>query len=206
MTIIPQSEVNILELQEQILQGSVLVYPTETCYGLGADATNASAVDRIFHIKQREANKPVLVLFPNVEMLQDFVEWNQDLEAIANLYWPGAVTVLAQSKPGSAFAPGVLNENQEVAVRISSHTFVHELVSTLGVPLVSTSANVSGGQNPYHIADVVRDFEKQEYRPDIVIDAGELPQIPPSTLVRVKNGLVEVLRQGSVHVQLNASE
>ncbi len=206
MHIIPQSQVNIAELQQHIRQGKVLVYPTETCYGLGADATNVQAVEHVFHIKKREAGKPVLVLFPSVEILKNFVEWNNDLEKIAQKYWPGAVTVLARSLPDSQFAPGVLNDNNEVAVRISPYPFVSDMVRTLGVPLVSTSANISGGENPYSITEVMQNFDSQKVQPDILIDGGELSHIPPSTLVRVHNGIIEVLRQGSITVQLDDNE
>ncbi len=90
------TECNLAQIVSELLNGKTLVFPTETSYGLGCDATNQEAVDRIFKIKGRRNNKPLLVVVPTVEMARRYVMWNELLEKIASKYWPGAVTVVGE--------------------------------------------------------------------------------------------------------------
>lgn len=106
------TECNLAPLVAELLNGKTVVFPTETSYGLGCDATNQAAVDKIFKIKGRRAEKPLLVVVPSVAMAKKYLVWNELLEKIARQYWPGAVTVVGEyrhpssAEEGSASRPG----------------------------------------------------------------------------------------------------
>lgn len=190
--------VNIEKIASEIRAGKTIVYPTETCYGLGCDATNAIAVQKVFDIKKRQTEKSVLVVVPNKEMIQRYIPWNEILEKISNLYWPGPLTVVTDVLPNIALPLGVLATDHTIAFRISSHPFVQEITTALNVPLVSTSANITAHKSPYSITEVEEMFEIQTVQPDIVIDGGELPEAMPSTIVRIENAEMQILRQGAI--------
>ena len=81
---------NISEAVGQIVEGKVIVFPSETSYGLSCDATNQEAVDKIFKIKGRPSDKPLLIVVPSVEMAKKYLEWNEQIDELAKKYWPGA--------------------------------------------------------------------------------------------------------------------
>jgi len=201
MDIIPQSQLNIPNIVSSLKDGKVIVYPTETCYGLGCDATNQAAVDRIFEIKGRQRDKTVLMLVDSVSMAQSYMEWSPLIDRIARTYWPGPVTVVGFAKVGILFPQGLVADDGTIALRVTTHDIAAEMSRNLGKPLVSTSANLAAHESPYDIDDVLSMFREAWAQPDIVIDGGVLPHQAPSTIVRVVNGKVEVLRQGEVVVK-----
>lgn len=203
MKIILEENLDSEEVVAELRTGATLVYPTETCYGLGCDATNADAVARVFAIKKRQGNKPVLMVMPNVEMLIEYVEWNETLENLAQKYWPGPLTVVAPLKAGVKLPPGVVGEDGTIAFRVTSHPLPVALAQALGRPLVSTSANLAAHASPYEFAAVISMFATQLIQPDILIDAGALPHRSPTTIVRLgAAGEIEILRQGDLIVIL----
>lgn len=200
MTIIPITDVSITQIAQALLEGKTIVYPTETCYGLGASATNDSAVARLFDIKQRQQHKSMLCLMQDVSMAMEYVCWSPTLEKIATRYWPGALTVVAEQKPDVTLAQGVVASDHTISFRVSSHPFCHELMRVMNTPIVSTSANISSMESPYDIDHVIDMFSQNEAKPDIIIDAGPLPHRPPSTIVKVDGTKKIVIRQGDIIV------
>lgn len=201
MQLVSQNNLKISELVQALKEGQTFVYPTETCYGLGCDALNAEAVQKIFRIKKRDDGKPVLIVFPDIEMAMEYIDWNETLETIASKYWPGPLTVVVEDMGKGNFPQGVRGNDGTIAFRISSHPFVQEITKAFGGPLVSTSANVAGEENPYTAEDIQSRFLKEDVQPDIIVDAGTLPPSPPSTVVKIENGQLIVLRQGSIYIE-----
>lgn len=201
MNIIKQEDLDVPDIVSKLKQGQTLVYPTETCYGLGCDASNQSAVDKVFQIKQRQKDKPLLVIAPNVQMVMDYVQWNEKLEELEQKYWPGALTVVARVNDNHDLAEGVVSIDGTLAFRVSKHPLCHDLSAGLGKPLVSTSANITSESSPYDVDDIVSTFQEREFQPDIIIDAGELAHRSPSTVVKVVGDGVEVLRQGGLIIE-----
>lgn len=204
MEIIKLEDLSIDEIVESLLAGKTIVYPTETCYGLGCDATNEVAVDKIFDIKKRQKEKPLLVVMPDVGMAMEYIEWNGSLERLAGMYWPGPLTVVAELDPDSEAAPlasGVVGPDGTLAFRVTGHPTSYELAASLSRPLVSTSANIAAAASAYDIESVLAMFQDEAIQPDIIIDAGELVHKSPSTIVRVGGGQIEVLRQGEIIVE-----
>jgi L-threonylcarbamoyladenylate synthase len=209
MKIFKQIDIALPVVIDALKGGQTIVYPTETCYGLGCDATNNGAVENIFAIKGRDAAKTVLMLAADVEMVKEFVLWDDFVGSIAKKYWPLSIsdstprpglTLILPVKDRRGLAPGVIASDNTVAFRVTSYPFARSIVQTLGKPLVSTSANVSGGANPYSIDSVVTSFANQSVKPDLVIDAGTLPERPPTTIARIENGTIKIVRQGELQL------
>jgi len=196
--------VNKIEAVEYIKSGKTVVFPTETSYGLGCDATNQSAVDNIFKIKGRRNDKPLLVVVPTVEMAKEYLEWNELLEKLSLKYWPGAVTVVGKFKRFKdlkiELASGVVGSDGTVAVRVTNADIPKYLSEELGRPVVATSANLADVGDVYDPANIIKMYEGREYQPDVIIDNGILAQNPPTTIVSVVSGELKVLRQGVVIV------
>ncbi|KKW42319.1 MAG: YrdC/Sua5 family protein, required for threonylcarbamoyladenosine (T(6)A) formation in tRNA [Candidatus Magasanikbacteria bacterium GW2011_GWA2_56_11] len=200
MRIIKVDNISFSELVSALRRGETLVYPTETCYGLGCDATNGEAVGRVFAIKQRVENKPLLVVVPDIAMILDYVVWTPALERLARKYWPGPLTVVTYLQPEVRLPAGVAGPDGTIAFRVTSHPVAAELSRGLGAPLVSTSANISGGANPYTTEAVLEIYRNAADQPDIIIEAGSLSEKSPSTIVRVEGESITVIRQGEIVV------
>lgn len=191
---------NIDEAVELLKAGGVIVYPTETSYGLGCDATNHAAVERVFAIKGRPETKALSVILPSLEEATKYINLRPYSRRLANHYWPGPLTIVASVAPASTLSPYCINKNRH-AVRVSSHPVAAALATLLGRPIVATSANLSGQADLYAAKDVLASFSGEVNQPDAFIDAGDLPLLPPSTIVEVGAEGINVLRQGSIVVR-----
>lgn len=196
----------VKEIDETVIEalrsGQVLVYPTETCYGIGGDATNPEVVEKIYKIKQRREDKSFLVIAPTIEMAKEYLEWNPLIDELAKKYWPGPLTVVGRVRLSEfgvrSLASGVVAPDGTVAMRVTAHPVAAELARALGRPLISTSANISGREPTYSANEVIKMFKNQKDQPDVLIDCGELPKNLPTTMVRVDDNVVKVLRRGGV--------
>ncbi len=178
-------------------EGGVVVFPTETSYGLAADATNEAAVRKIFALKGRETKKSVPLIAADRAMVDRYAALEPEVAQLAKKHWPGPLTVVASARRG--LAKSVVRTDGTIAIRVSSHPIARALAKRLGRPIVATSANVSGQPACYS----VRAFRKQIDLPSPVgclIDVGALPHRKPSTLIKEEGGEIVVLRQGSVRV------
>lgn len=200
MKILKKENLNLDELVDLIKQGKTFVYPTETCYGLGADVFNSEAVKKIFKIKKRQEEKSVLILVSDLSMIIDCLEWNEQLNFLAEKYWPGAMTLVVKIKK-NIFTQGIVAKDNTIAFRISSHPLVKEICQKLGGPIVSTSANISSEKSPYTIGEIETMFSDSIEKPDLIIDAGDLPFNSPSTIVSVLDGEINILRQGNLIIE-----
>jgi L-threonylcarbamoyladenylate synthase len=176
--------------------GGVVVFPTETAYGLAADAKNAEAVEKVRDIKGRDQEKAFPVIAADMQMIEEMAGVSGPFAGLAQKHWPGALTMILPVI-GEGLSPGVVRDGT-VAVRISSHPVSQALSKGLGSPIVSTSANRGGAGVCYSI-DCVRQQLSDE--PDLYLDGGELIPEPPSTIVTVDDyGYPEVIRQGSIEI------
>src|SRR5262245_26821160 len=133
-----------LEAAVRLLRaGRLVAYPTETFYGLGADATSSDAVERIFELKGRARSEPIPLILPGPEWLERVAtEVPPAAPRLAAAFWPGPLTLIV---PAASWIPGAVTaETDTVAVRVSSHPIASALASALGGPLTATSANKSG--------------------------------------------------------------
>jgi len=177
--------------------GGIVVYPTETLYGLGVDACNETALQRLVELKGRQPGKPIAVLISATAMLEDVVE---DIsEAAADLmrrFWPGPLTIVLRARP--AVSRVLTGDGDGIGVRISSHPVATRLVRALGRPLTAPSANPAGQRPPTRVEEARAYFGN---RVDGYIDGGSLPGEPASTVVDARDGL-RVIRDGAVPADL----
>ena len=179
--------------------GEPIAFPTETVYGLGADATDADAVERIFTLKGRPANNPLIVHVSGPEMADDLVEsWTDEAQQLAEAFWPGSLTlVLAKSD----LVPDVVTAGgTTVAIRCPAHPVALALIESLGKPIVGPSANPSGWISPTTADHVARGFEGKDL---LVIDGGWCRAGIESTVLDLTTDEPTILRLGVIsHTQI----
>ncbi|MBP9758806.1 threonylcarbamoyl-AMP synthase [Candidatus Dojkabacteria bacterium] len=189
--IVIEKAVNILK------NGGVVIYPTETCYGIGVDATNQTGVDKILEYKTKRKGKPMSIAVTDKCMAKEYVEVTDMAENIYDNYLPGPITVVSKSL--GKVARGVESLEKTLGIRIPDNEVILELVRRVAKPITSTSANVSYKKTPYKFEDILENTtEKQQALIDLIIDAGELPHNPPSTVVDTTRNSYAVLRQGEI--------
>jgi L-threonylcarbamoyladenylate synthase len=188
-------DASALETAARLLRARALVaFPTETFYGLGANALDEGAVSRVFHAKGRPADKPLLVLVDSVEMVGRVA---QDVPPVARRlmarYWPGALTLVLRAH---ADLPDALTAGTgTIAVRLPGHPVARALVSALGGPVTAPSANPHGKASPRTADEVIAGLGD---RVDLVLDGGATPGGPASTLLDLTRTPPVVLRAGAV--------
>jgi L-threonylcarbamoyladenylate synthase len=177
-----------------IKQGGIIAFPTRCLYGLGADAFNADAVDRIFKLKKRPYQKPILVLVDRRIQLERLVSHVSKAAArIMDQFWPGRVTLIFEA---ADTVPHYLTAGTgKIGIRLPGHPVAAALVDSFGGPLTGTSANISGRPGCRRIED----FDSQLIQQlDIVLDAGPLKGGTGSTVLDVTQDMPRVLREGEV--------
>lgn len=201
MKILPFTNSALEEAISIIKSGGVVAHATETCYGLACDLTNIDAVKKLFAIKERPEHQPVSGLFSSIEEAKKWVVWNQKADELAAHYLPGPLTLILPIRgdtPTSIFPNPNPNPNPTLGVRISSSPVAQALAAACSFPISTTSANVHGKPNPYSADDISAQFEGQEMQPDLVLDSGTLPQVPPSTVVNLTTDDDQTLRSGTI--------
>ena len=172
----------------------VIVYPTETFYGLGANCFSAEAVKKIFALKRRNRMKPLPVVIAELSMLDSVVE---DIplaaESFLRLYWPGPLTVIFPANP---LLPGdILGAANSIGVRLPAHAGLRDLVSHAGFPITATSANISGEKelsNPKNVIDLFTG------KVDCIVDGGNTKGGRPSTVVDFTLPSPQIIREGII--------
>lgn len=184
---------DIQRAAEILRKGGTVVYPTETLYGLGVDALNPEALERLLSLKVRQADKPTSVLVRDREMLAELVtEIPAQAESLMDRFWPGPLTLVFAAR--ADLPAGLTANTQSIGARVSSHSIAQALVAALGRPLTAPSANPGGSTPPTRVDEAQAYFGD---RVDLYLDAGPLPGEPPSTIVDVRDGL-RLLRSGAI--------
>jgi L-threonylcarbamoyladenylate synthase len=190
---------------EVLAAGGLVIFPTETTYGAGVDATQQSAVDKLLSYKSRREGKPLSIAVVDQAMAEEYVEANESAKRLYQRFLPGPVTVVSKTK--GVVAQGVASEYGTLGVRIPAYPLVIDIVKALGKPMTATSANGSGEKRPYTVQDIFDGLsEKQKSLIDLVIDAGELPPNPPSTVIDTTLDTPVVFRQGDITLEGTSAE
>jgi L-threonylcarbamoyladenylate synthase len=184
----------IAEAVAALRRGEIIVFPTETLYGLGADALNTSAVEELFQLKGRNSDNPIPVLVADEQMLLMLVaEISNSARKLLNHFWPGPLTLVLRARPG--IPPQLLNANGGIGVRISSRPVATRLVQLLGRPITATSANPSGHE-PARTVDEAKRYFTGRIR--LFVNGGILTSKKGSTVAEVSEDSVKILRQGEI--------
>ena len=176
-----------------LARGKLVVFPTETLYGLGADARSDAAVERLVAVRGREAGKPILVLVRDVAMAETVAaEMPEGARRLAARFWPGPLTLVLRARPGLSAA--LTAGSGTIGVRAPGHPAAAAIVDGLGGPVTAPSANPPGGPPPRRL-DEARGYFGD--RVDVYVDGGELPG-GGSTVASVDGDELRVLRAGVV--------
>ena len=192
-----KNEVNYEKLQEAaqiIKQGGIVVFPTETVYGIGTNGLDEKAIDNLYKIKERPKNKPISLLVSDIQMIEDLAEDITDMEyKIIKNFFPGPLTIILKKKKT---IPNNLTANQDtVGIRMPSNKIAREIIKYAGVPIATPSANISGKPSATNIDSIVKDFGNKV---DYYIDGGESDIGISSTIVKVCNNIPCILRKGTI--------
>jgi len=184
---------DIVKAVEVLRSGGIILYPTDTIWGIGCDATNAAAVKRIYEIKQRQDTKSMLVLMENPNLLNSYIS---EVPEIAWELIEVADTPLTIIYPGAKnLAANLLANDGSIGIRITNEAFTQQLIQRFRKPVVSTSANISGQKSPQNFAEISEDIKKAvdftvKFRQD------DLSKSTPSGIIKLGvGGQVEVIRQ-----------
>lgn len=182
---------------ELLRKGEIVALPTETVYGLAADALNAQAVAKIFEAKERPRFDPLIVHLPNQDWLERVADLStQDRQLVLQLigrFWPGPFTLVLPKKP---IVPDIVTAGLEtVAVRISAHPVFSEIIRAFDAPLAAPSANRFGRVSPTVARHVLAELDG---RIPLIVDAGPTTHGIESTIVTIRDGKIDILRRGPV--------
>ncbi len=180
---------------EVLKKGGLVVYPTETCYGVGVDSTNPQAVDNVLHYKTKRADKPLSIAVSDKEMAECYGYFNQTAHNIFDNYLPGPITVVVKGL--NKVAPGVQSSTGTVGFRWPDYPLITDIIRTFGKPITATSANVSYKKTPYSVDDILENIsDRQHELLDLIIDAGTLPKRKTSTVIDTTLEGIHILREG----------
>ena len=199
-------ELDPTELDSSVLEeavkvignGGVILYPTDTIYGLGCDVFNEEAVKRIYAVKKRRGNSPLLVLTHSISSVESLIEeMPADARRLAEMFWPGPVTLVLRA--GKYLPRNITSEDGKIGIRIPKHEFCLRLCEHTGVPIVSTSANISGEREICSIKILKELFTDIV---DMIIDGGDCLTSVGSTVIDMTGSNPLVLREGVISLQL----
>lgn len=172
-------------------KGKVLACPTDTVYGLIADATNKKAVQKVLFIKRRKETKPFPIFVKDISMTKRLARVRTSQEKFLRKVWPGKVTVVLESR---GILPKETGTQETIGLRIPKHKLVQLILQKAKIPLTGTSANLSGEPTLRDSKEIFRQFQNRRYAPDILIDAGELSFSRPSKVIDVRGQKAKILR------------
>lgn len=187
--------IDINNLIAILTQGGVIATPTDTVYGLLADATNPDAVAKIFAIKGRGEKKALPIFLYSLDWLDEFVEVKPQQKLFLEKVWPGKVTAILKLKEKSTLAQNAIGRDSTCAFRVPDYPLVKKILGKFGKPLTGTSANMSG-QPPCKNAQCVREHFAIML-PDYIIDKGILPDSLPSTIIDLTKTPFAIIRRGA---------
>ncbi|MGQ4911219.1 MAG: L-threonylcarbamoyladenylate synthase [Candidatus Thorarchaeota archaeon] len=184
---------------EVITSGGLVVYPTDTSYGVGCDARDSAAMDRLIAVKRRDPSNGLPLLFSDLSQCQEYHEFDSLELVLARLFWPGALTLVVS--PKSDLPYHIKGDRESIATRVPDHVVPRGISQRIGGPIIGTSANKSGGPSPFDMSAAL-DQLKDEV--DLYIDGGPSQSSQNSTIIGVERAdddgfmNIKVYREGAL--------
>ncbi|TAK58669.1 threonylcarbamoyl-AMP synthase [Patescibacteria group bacterium] len=176
--------------------GGILLYPTDTLYGLGVDALSVEALKKLRVLKGREDGKPISIVVSDMKMAEEYAEVTPLALKLAEAFLPGKVTLILKAK--SNLPTELTAGTGTVGIRIPNHILCLNIVRELGRPYTATSANVSDMDSKNTVSEILAQFGAEAHMIDRVIDVGELLESLPSTVVDARGLSPHVIREGAI--------
>lgn len=179
---------------KMIKEGKIVIFPTETVYGIGTNGFKSDSIKKIYELKKRDFNKPISLLVNSIDMIQTVAKDITDLEyALINRFCPGPFTIILKKKKE---VPDILTANGDtVGIRMPDSLIAKTIIDYSGVPIATPSANISGKPSGTSIDNIMKDFKDSV---DCIIDNGESKLGIASTIVKVENKKPIILREGAI--------
>ena len=189
------NQVNYFSLSNSIKNGKTICYPTETLYGLGCVIDNDEAIGKLYKIKSREKEKRFSILFKDLNMVEEFCDLNTTERDLIDNFMPGPLSILLKTKNNNSIRGSLVGLNNKINCRVSSHPFVMRLFEFLDVPIISTSANISGKENIFSFKTIYNTFHNLV---DIIIDGGDIEESAGSTIIEINKDDMKLIREGDI--------
>ena len=175
-------------------EGGIVIFPTETVYGIGTNGLNEKAVQQLYEVKQRPLNKPISLLVNSIDMIEEIAKDITDIEyELIKEFFPGPLTIILKK---NNIVPNILTANQDtVGIRMPANKIALKLIEYAGVPIATPSANISGRPSGTNIKDIMEDFDGKV---DYFVDGGPSKIGRASTIVKVEKGIPKILRKGAI--------
>ena len=177
-----------------IKNGGIVIFPTETVYGIGTNGLDENAIKKLYEVKQRPINKPISLLVNNIEMVEKIAKNITEVEyKLMERFFPGPLTIILEKRD---IIPDILTSNTNtIGIRMPSGEIAKKLIEFAGVPIATSSSNISGKPSGTNITDIKKDFKGKV---DCFIDNGESELGIPSTVIRIIDDIPHILRQGAI--------
>jgi len=185
----------LLEISDAVKRGKTVVFKTDTVYGLGTNAFDKEAIQKIYEIKGRPMYKPLCLLISDTSMLREIVDSITPTEQkLMDAFWPGPLTIKFKKKRN--VLPDIVSAGDEyVRARLLKNGLAYNIVKTAGVPIVAPSANLSGNPTGTNIKNIISELDGKV---DYILDSGNINDDTTSTIVEVSNGEVIIIREGKI--------
>lgn len=192
------------EACKELAKGGIIIYPTDTLYGIGCDALNEESVKKISRIKRRKKNSPFSIIVKSIEEIEKYAFLNETSRKIVEKLFPGPFTVIL---PKKKTIPGVVTGNSDtVGIRIPDNIFVKKLADIYGNPIVTTSVNLSQSEAVNDPKGMMKIFRKEKEKPDLLLDFGAIKNNNPSTIVDLTRKNPQIIRTGLIGGSEKVSE
>ena len=191
------SDSSVREAAEILKNGGTVVFPTDTVYGLGTSFYSLEGIKKIYDIKRRETDKPLIALISDTKYLEKLIDTEygniQDIKKITEKYWPGELTIIF--KANENVPKNAVSNGSTIGIRIPKNEISLKIIENSGGIVFTTSANISGESSPRKIEDISSEVLEHV---DLVLDNGNLNNGIPSTIIKYVDGVLEVLREGNI--------
>ena len=188
-------ETKIEEIANAIKEGKLIIFPTDTVYGIGTNAYNEEACKKIYEIKGRPSCKPLSILISDISMIEDLVENISPTEQkIIEKFLPGPLKMKFKKRKG--ILPDIISAGDEyVRIRLIKNGLIYKIIEKAEVPVVAPSANISGHPTGIKINNIIKELGGKV---DYILDCGDYKSDEPSTIVQVEDEKVVVIREGKI--------
>ena len=196
-------KLNLKNIEQEIVEkiiislkrGDICALPSDTSYGLCARADDAEVTDKIYHIKNRSKNNSLSVFVKDLEMIGDIAILNEITKKIITKYLPGSYTFILKKK--KIILDNISADKKTIGIRWIQSKLFDEIFNKIDFPITATSANISDQSPIYNPRDLTKIFKNKAIGPDLIVDAGVLDRLIPSTIVDLSSKKPRILRQGA---------
>ncbi|MGL5413888.1 MAG: L-threonylcarbamoyladenylate synthase [Cetobacterium sp.] len=192
-----ENNIDLEVIKNKLNNDGIIIYPTDTVYGVGASINSLKGLQKIYEAKERNFSSPLIALLSKVEYIEKIAIIDEEkkiiIEKLAGEFWPGALTIILNKKDN---VPGIMVSNGEtVGVRIPALKLAQDIIESVGGVLPTTSANISGEKTPRSFEELDEKFKE---RVEVIVDGGKSPLGIESTILDLTKTLPKILREGAI--------